>query len=89
MQLYAQVAYDYAEWAYEKASYAVDGNTSFWGTCAIQYEKSEISVSAEVLIYTDLAVQNVTAGDCHTAEYYLGYALSFNATAKLSNFSVI
>lgn len=89
IQLYAQSAYDYAEDAYQKASYAVDGTTSFWGTYAVQYAEDDLNARAEALTYIDMAVQYATADDYETAEYYTLYALSLVANADLYNGAVI
>jgi hypothetical protein len=89
VQLYASTAYDYAEDAYNDASAALDGNSSFWGVYAAQYAESDMNNKADAVSAFDKAVLAYQSGDLETAYYYLGYGFSLACLADLYNATTI
>jgi hypothetical protein len=92
VQLYAQVAYDYAEDAYEEAAAAhaaASANDTSWGFYAVQYAESDKNNKANALAHFDQAVAAYQAGDLETAEAHLASGFLSASLADLYNASSI
>lgn len=83
--IYAELAYEFAEDAYLEVFVASDEAETYWGTFAVDYASSDLDNRGPWLNYIDLAAQYAAVGDWQSAEYYASFSLAPNSSADLYN----